>query len=564
MLVGGRGLFDQILIAVRSRSRGPALPTLALGAILVASLLMLLAQGWADSLTGDEGLYIQGGVCALTTRVVDLEPSNPHGFQVLDGIGAQLLGPSSARYCDHVDPGRFFAVGPPTMRRLILAARVPAIVATLVLTVIVFVWTLEFLGGLAALVAAGLTALEPTVLAHGHLATADMPVTVAIVAGLWAYWKWIHGNRKRWLVLLSLALTWGLLSKLTAFALIAVIVPLELLLTPGRVRARVLRATLLTAAVGVVAYVLVCCFYWQFRWSQSWRTFHSPLGILYPGAWLRGVAFQLRHVHEGHTGYLNGQLFDGRGPWLYIPEAILLKTTLGLLVLTVLAAVWTARRRDTQLALHVWWPMGAITALAVASGIDIGVRYVLPIFPLMAIAAASLVRATPVSRPVGEAGAPAAVSVMPRFTVRRSSRLTLATLALVIVAIGAGLLRFPQDIGYFNALARGSPERYLVDSNLDWGQDAWRLRDWSDAHGRPRMSTVYFGTLPLSDYGITANELPTGDSAAPGLLAASVHEIAEGRLRGRERQLGGRAVLARLGTSILVFGPPSRSPNAPR
>jgi hypothetical protein len=51
---------------------------------------------------------------------------------------------------------------------------------------------------------------------------------------------------------------------------------------------------------------------------------------------------------------------------------------------------------------------------------------------------------------------------------------------------GGSVLRVhPNYLGYFNELAGGPSGgwRYLVDSNLDWGQDLRALKQWMDDHG---------------------------------------------------------------------------------
>ena len=55
--------------------------------------------------------------------------------------------------------------------------------------------------------------------------------------------------------------------------------------------------------------------------------------------------------------------------------------------------------------------------------------------------------------------------------------------ALLACHVITGLRIGPNYLAYFNALASGPAGgyRYLVDSNLDWGQNMWQLRDWMQA-----------------------------------------------------------------------------------
>jgi hypothetical protein len=84
---------------------------------------------------------------------------------------------------------------------------------------------------------------------------------------------------------------------------------------------------------------------------------------------------------------------------------------------------------------------------------------------------------------------------------------------------GVSTLRVhPHYLAYFNELT-GGPARghhYLVDSNLDWGQDLKGLARWVAEHRVPRIRLSYFGTADPDYYGIPHDLLP-GTMAPPPL-----------------------------------------------
>jgi len=49
--------------------------------------------------------------------------------------------------------------------------------------------------------------------------------------------------------------------------------------------------------------------------------------------------------------------------------------------------------------------------------------------------------------------------------------------------------------------------RFLLDSNLDWGQDLARLGRFLEREGQPRIALAYFGTADPSAYGIEFGKL---------------------------------------------------------
>jgi hypothetical protein len=73
------------------------------------------------------------------------------------------------------------------------------------------------------------------------------------------------------------------------------------------------------------------------------------------------------------------------------------------------------------------------------------------------------------------------------------------------------LVMFPHYLAYFN-LAAGGPRsgyHYLVDSNLDWGQELISLAEYQDAHQLGPVYLSYFGSAEPADYGVEYYCLPS-------------------------------------------------------
>ena len=519
--------------------RLPAGINRAVPAVLVALMAgLLLWEAWGDSLTYDEVRYIRAGYCAVTQGVIDVEPTNPAGFKLLGGAGVVALGPAVAARCDGTDARPFFAVPPATLRSLQFSARLPIVALALLLAALVYAWARALFGDLAGAAALALMATEPTILGHGHLVTGDLALTLGVVGCLAAHWRASTTGRRRWLVISGVALGFALLNKVSALYLLPILLLVDAAQPrpgPGRLR----RAVAGSALVAAVGWAVVCATYLPFHTSAA-ATEAWPLSWLLPQSWLTGVQFQLNHVTAGSTyNYLNGETRVGRGFWTYFLEALALKTTLGMLLMVVLALALTVRRRVTALVLYAWLPALVVVVAATAGGIDIGVRYILPVYPLFALGAASL------------------------FSGMVGGRGRMAAGALLVLAVGSSLLHAPGHIGYFNEAAGRRPETYLADSNLDWGQDAWRLRDWWEAHGRPGLSTAYFGTLPLRDYGIATRDIALQAPPPAGAIALSLTQVtAYGA--GADAGFGVLVQCAgeRVGTSVLVTSMPLKGPCA--
>ena len=76
--------------------------------------------------------------------------------------------------------------------------------------------------------------------------------------------------------------------------------------------------------------------------------------------------------------------------------------------------------------------------------------------------------------------------------------------ACTAVLITESAMVYPDYLAFFNAAAGGPAQgpRYLLDSNIDWGQDTKRLKFYLDAHGVKGACTAYFGLAYPFYYGI--------------------------------------------------------------
>jgi hypothetical protein len=210
--------------------------------------------------------------------------------------------------------------------------------------------------------------------------------------------------------------------------------------------------------------------------DESHRLLQMPAPL--PRSYVNGV-LALRAVEEDHADrwcFLAGSHRRG-GWWYYFVVATLLKMPSGTLFLMLLASVLG---RPTREELTLLLPAAVIFLMASASTLQIGLRYVLPAFGLMTVY-------------TGRA-----------FRCDQHGWRTLVKWSAVIVTVTASLSTIPNWIGFFNSPARAlaQPEEWLVDSNLDWGQDLYALRKWWQSQDHDGTLTVaYFGGVPAEAAG---------------------------------------------------------------
>jgi hypothetical protein len=162
------------------------------------------------------------------------------------------------------------------------------------------------------------------------------------------------------------------------------------------------------------------------------------------------------------------------------------KTPLATMALILVALLW--RLKSDPLRREEWALLAAIVlmflGLTLLMHINLGLRYMLPIYPAMFVLCGRLLR--PFSIP----------------------RAIVASVLVVALAIeGAGACR--RYFEFFNLIGGGTGNGYRIvsDSNFDWGQSLIDLRDWQQRNGGVRVDLAYHGRADPAWYGINYSPL---------------------------------------------------------
>lgn len=188
---------------------------------------------------------------------------------------------------------------------------------------------------------------------------------------------------------------------------------------------------------------------------------------------------------SGYPVYLDGVL-SSTSWWYYYFLTLAYKVPEGtwfLVVFAIAVALGSGRSRAggvDELTLLVP-PIVVLAVISFFTNINLGLRYVLPVFPYAFIACGKLV--------------PWAVNLKEK----RSRLIGIGVIGIGLLAtVASTLFIHPHYLAYFN-LVSGGPDRgsnHLIDSNLDWGQDLTQLKRWVDqnAPGEP-IGLAYFGQI---------------------------------------------------------------------
>jgi Dolichyl-phosphate-mannose-protein mannosyltransferase len=513
---------------------------LLLAALVAGSGVLEVASALGETQTWDEGIHIAAGYAYLTRGDFRWNQEHPPLAKLMSALPLLRLGlelpvetpgwgklDETQMGIDFLYHNRAFlhhnGIGADT---ILIRARSATMLLWLIFLIAAAWLVRRRFGAAAALLTAALCAYDPNLLAHARYVTTDLPVTVFYFFAVFLWMEYLLSGRLRELLLASLAFALALATKFSALLLLPAMVIVYAVrwaggkpVTPGRDAAVLAGTTILVISL--------------LYWPETIRSFSgemprlasvvargNPIGkVLYrAGRWfhlpahpfLVGLGKLAQHNQDGHDSYLLG-MRSAKGWWYYFPVAFAVKSTMAALAASalLLAVGLCSVRRWIEIR-FVWCglliPPLVYFGISMSSAIDIGMRHILPVYPFLYLAAAVLL-----SERMSKAWA--------RY----------AMLALAALQIGECASIAPDYLTFFNALSGGpgNGPRYLVDSNIDWGQDLKKLKRWLRVHGTNTVWIRYFGNAQMDYYGINAMPFPDpldakGWDAIDGYAVASV------------------------------------------
>jgi len=521
-------------------------------AIAIALMATFAAQGLIasrrDSVTIDEFFHLPVGLNALRTGDFRQDPVNAHLARMFFALPLLVQPPAFVPA-----PGmnetqlsyHFLEANKARYQQIYEQARPMVLLAALLLAALMAKWAFDLYGADAALVALGLFAFSPSLLAHGHLVTVDVGGTLGFVLALYVNWRFLRSPSTQTAVWLGVAAGAANLLKLSGAVLAMMVIPTWVVrMTTGR---RISIAPREWARLFIVVSVV------SLATLNAGYGFDGTLGLLRDATlapsgrlariaaalpWLRlplprpfieGIDFMLEagKVHEP-SYFLAGEL-SAEGWWYYHLAAFSAKCPLPVLAAIVFAlSAWLLGRGRHGDDYAVFVPVIVLFAANSAfNSLQIGERHVLAAYPLLFVGISPWIAAglktTPWrSRHRLERTNPHAF--LRWVAAEGSAWLPFAAAAGVLLWTAAGTIAVaPRYLQFFNEAA-GGPERghrLLIDSNVDWGQDLIRLREYMDAHHIDRVALAYFGRVDPAVYGIRYTPLERGISHGTTVVSAS-------------------------------------------
>jgi 4-amino-4-deoxy-L-arabinose transferase-like glycosyltransferase len=400
---------------------------------------------------------------------------------------------------------------------------------------VVYWWALWWFGETAAWAAAILYCVCPNIIAHAGYVTTDLPATSTMLMACFAFARWLEGGTWTRSVGAGILLGVALLTKFSALWL-ALLWPIWAILNPSLSRGD-LQGTIrnlipwrLTSSRGGRQFLGIVFYAWltvnagylfqgrvvpmgrDYRYTVGWTPIgdfgfvsnsltrerregepHAPSDVtdmvdhnrvrnervnrfrgttvgripcMLPYEYVSGFDDQKWEAEGKYQMYFHGELRLGdpdkpgrQGWWYYYLAALGLKLPIGTLFLIGLGIIGALLFADVSVGRFLVITVLAATpilAMTLLTDINLGLRYVLPALPFLHIIGGSAMASG------------------------RSRSWQVACAIFLLSNVGSAVRVHPNEMAYFNAFAGGmqNGRQWLIDSNLDWGQDLRGLTGW--------------------------------------------------------------------------------------
>lgn len=459
--------------------------------LLILFVSLAITSMWNNSYTDVEPLYIFQGYSYLTTGYT-YNSASPILTGLIASIPLLFIDVDFPPFEEVYHPWEysrmdFLYYGDNDPDKIIFLSRLPMVILSLIFAIYIFKWANELYGIKAGLFALFIYVLNPDILTNSTWVTTDLPVAGFMFICLYYYWKLNAFEEKKIKNLILSGVFFGLAftTKSTALFLLPMFIILPWFFKKD-VRFIISKIAILIL-VGITVFLLINIadiapiysnddpFYNHIEGSRTPERLESLLKIVTDNQFIQnGMRFVLTevpipgaHSIQSHLGqipraktgqpqYFLGQFTD-HGTWYYYSFVYMIKTPIALILLFIGSLLFLNRLKSKKRENEFY----LLTIIGIfffivsfLMGLNLGLRHTLLIHLVGFVFISKIIKQI-------------------NFNVLTKAVITL----LMIWYILASLLIYPHYISYFNEFIGGPDNgyKYLVDSNLDLGQDLKRL-----------------------------------------------------------------------------------------
>jgi hypothetical protein len=429
------------------------------------------------------------------------------------------------------------------------------VIIGIVLGWFVFRWASELYSWKAGILALTLYVFDPNIIAHTTIVHTDIPITAGIFIFMYYFWKYMQ-NTLQWKQIIVLGVLAGICFavKFTGIYVIGFIAILLLVhlffdvfykekkqcsihefyvyFSTNPERKQYVHALLKKIGIIFLIAVLVLA---------------TTYGFVHFNYYFEGLYSVTEHSASLELpGYLLGKHVT-QGQWYYFPIAFLVKTPVPtiLLVVIVFSLAYYFKKTDIDFwrnALFLFVPAILYFFAFIPSKYNIGHRHILPIYPFLFVLVGSLFTYE---------------SLLTEKYKQYKLYIIAGLLLLVLWIISTSVIAYPYYLSYFNDAVGGSEQghKYLLDSNVDWGQGLKETAEWLKNNGylNQTIRLGYFGNEDPKYRGITATQIVCAPT--PGISVISANKLYDfmGNQYGCTDWLFNYEPVARIGYDMYIY-----------
>jgi len=533
---------------------------------IIAACLLTLMFGLAffsmlgDANTMDELAHTPAGYSYIVKQDMRLNPEHPPLLKDLAGLSIWLgskITNDPVYFPDQVEPwtedlngqwdfGREFLFrNGNNADKIIFLARIPMLLMMILLGYYVFRWARQLYGNTAGVLALFLYSLSPAFIANGRLVTTDVVAAGAFFISIYYFIEWITKTNKKNLIIAGIVFGLALLSKFSLVLLIPYFILMTavwaIIKTDKKRFKNILKYSVSLILLGLIGMALVWPVYQFHIWnypaekqiadSTAYLETYGNRAFADPVVWISDKSF-LRPYAQFFTGFLmvfqrsiggNTTYFLGeisRTAWPhYFPFVFLIKVPLPLILLMLMSLIFLSFKlkenfsykglKRIRIFLKKYFSEFALLSFfiiywytSITSNLNIGVRHVLPVFPIIYILLSGQIYKwlNPYSGPFLEKiklNSKKEFKNVKKITKNHFKTYSKYTIIIILFAWYAfGTINiYPHFLSFFNESIGGPSQgyKYVTDSNLDWGQDLKRLATFVNENNIDKIYVDYFG-----------------------------------------------------------------------
>lgn len=508
--------------------------------LIIVFALQAATSMWQKSVTVDEITYIAAGYYHLRSGDFHMNMTNPPFMKMAAALPLLFVSlelpplvsdPGGWNAIQEWQYAREFLYGNVVdADRMLFLARLPIVIIAIGLGFFLFIWSKSLYGTGAGLFALFLYSFSPNILAHSRLATQDLGLTAFMFIATYFFWRTVDDGRFRFLILCGLFFGVAVITKsiglllLPIFGLYGIARILRTnseyaladhLFTRFVPERNVRRLASLVISLLVIGFIGLLVVNTGYAFQGSLRPIDSELygavadrlapmegiqsqilgafrtlPIPLPSAYVQSLVFQIGLATGSGNVYFNGDIYPA-GLWYLMPVSFLLKSPLPVIILLAASVIFLFvpnGKLDAEW-LFIYFIIVVVGVFVLVSNTNVGVRYILPIYPIVFLLISRL------------------------FTVQSLHRRWPEGVLILLSAwyLVGTLMIYPHYLAYFNESIGGPKNgyKYLADSNVDWGQDLKGLKWYMEQRGIEKIKLAYFGSADADYYEIDYDYMPS-------------------------------------------------------